>query len=353
MIQIGHREIGKEHPCFIIAELSANHQGSLEVALDTIKAAKQVGADAVKLQTYTPDTITLNCKNDYFRLDHGTIWDGRYLYDLYQEAYTPWEWHEQLFRTAQEEGLICFSSPFDPTAVDFLESLNTSAYKVASFEIQDIPLIQYIASKNKPVIISTGIAEREDIKLAIATCKQAGNSQIVLLQCTSSYPAPLNTANLRTMADMEEVYQVPIGLSDHTQGYIAPVVAVSLGAVMIEKHFILDRSLGGPDASFSMTPDEFKEMVQAVRSAEESLGQVTYEISDKVKRSREIAGRSLFVVQDIKAGEVLTKENIRSIRPGFGMHPKFYFEILGKSAKVDILRGTPLEQSMINWNNEQ
>lgn len=349
MIYIDKRPVGKGNPCFIIAELSANHRGSLETAIQTVKAAKQAGADAIKLQTYTPDTITLDCKNDYFKLSHGTIWDGKYLYELYQEAYTPWEWHEKLFQVAREEELICFSSPFDFSAIDFLEELHTPAYKIASFEIMDIPLIRYAAQKQKPLIISTGIAELQDIELAVQTCRKEGNNEIALLKCTSAYPAPFEMANLKTIPDLQNHFQTVAGLSDHTLGIVSPVVAVSLGAGIIEKHFILDKKLGGPDAAFSLDPAEFAAMVKAVRQAEAALGQVNYELTDKVKKSRLSTGRSLFITQDVKAGETITKDNIRSIRPGYGMPPQYYEQILGKTFKEDILRGTPLKEDMINW----
>ncbi len=332
---------------FIIAELSANHGHKLEIAIETIRAAKRAGADAIKLQTYTADTLTIDCKNSYFtEALKGSIWEGRTLYDLYQDAYTPWEWHKELFRVAKEEGLICLSTPFDKSAVDFLEQFDPPAYKIASFEIQDIPLIEYAASKGRPMIMSTGIAELEDIELAVKTCRDAGNNDITLLKCTSSYPAPIEEANLATIPDLKERFGVEVGLSDHTMGIVAPVVAVTLGARVIEKHFILDKSIGGPDASFSLDEKEFTAMVEAVRQAERASGRVTYELTDKVKASRKFA-RSLFVVQDIKAGEVFTLENVRSIRPGYGLHPRYLKGILGKEAKVQIKRGTPFSSDMI------
>lgn len=332
---------------FIIAELSANHGHKLEIALETIRAAKRAGADAIKLQTYTADTLTIDCKNSYFtEALKGSIWEGRTLYDLYQDACTPWEWHKELFRVAKEERLICLSTPFDKSAVDFLEQFNPPAYKIASFEIQDIPLIEYTASKGRSMIMSTGIAELEDIELAVKTCRDAGNNDITLLKCTSSYPAPIEEANLASIPDLKERFGVEVGLSDHTMGIVAPVVAVTLGARVIEKHFILDKSIGGPDASFSLDEKEFTAMVEAVRQAEKASGRVTYELTDKVKASRKFA-RSLFVVQDIKAGEVFTEENVRSIRPGYGVHPKHLKEILGQKAKSDLKRGTPLSFDMI------
>jgi pseudaminic acid synthase len=341
MISIGNKTIGQNQPVFIIAELSANHNGSLETAIATVRAAKRAGADAIKLQTYTPDTITIDCNNDYFRIDQGSLWDGKTLYQLYEEAYTPWEWHEELYRVATEEGLICFSSPFDKTAVDLLERLNSPAYKIASFEIQDIPLIDYVASKGKPVIISTGIAELSDIKLAVETCRKAGNDQIILLKCTSAYPAPVEMANLKTIINLKETFGVESGLSDHTYGITVPIVGVCLGASVIEKHFILDKSIGGPDAEFSLDFHEFKNMVDAVRDAEKAIGIVSYKLSDRVKANRKFA-RSLFIIEDIRKGETITEDNIKSIRPGYGMHPKYLNDVLGKKAKENLERGMPL-----------
>ena len=332
--------------CYIIAELSANHGGELEIALETIKAAKRAGADAIKIQTYTADTITLNSNKDYFRINQGTHWDGQYLYDLYKKASLPWEWHAKIFETAKEEGIVCFSSPFDNSAVDLLEELNTPIYKIASFEITDIPLIEYSASKGKPMIISTGIAEIADIELAIEACKKAGNNDITILKCTSAYPANPKDANLLTIPDIKKRFDVKVGLSDHTMGIEGPVVATALGATVIEKHFILDKSIGGADAHFSLDEKEFTEMVKAVRKAEEMMGKVDYEMTEKKKKSRQFS-RSLFVVEDVKVGDTITKENIRSIRPGFGMHPKYYDEILGKTFSEDIQRGQPLSLKMI------
>lgn len=341
-LKIGNRKVGLSNPCFIIAELSANHNGSLETALDSIKAAKRAGADAIKLQTYTPDSITLNVKAPDFLLSQGTIWDGKYLYDLYKEAYTPWEWHSQLFRVAADEGLLCFSSPFDKTAVDLLESLNAPAYKIASFEITDIPLIEYVASKGKPIIISTGIAELEDIVLAVEACRRIGNEQIILLKCTSSYPAPVNEANMIMIKDLGERFSVISGLSDHTMGITVPIVATALGAKVIEKHFIIDRSIGGPDSSFSLTQPEFAAMVTAVRDAEAAIGQVDYTLSPKQRKSREHS-RSIYVSENINAGDLITDLNVKSVRPGFGLHPKYYKEILGKRAKISMKIGTALK----------
>ena len=342
---IGNRTIGEEAPCFIIAELSANHNGSLETAIETIKAAKRAGADAIKLQTYTADTMTIDSNKEDFIIN-GTIWEGKNLYKLYQEAYTPWEWHEKLFRVAADEGLVCFSSPFDQSAVDFLETLNTPAFKIASFEITDIPLIEYTASKNKPIIISTGIAQQEDIVLALEACHRMGNHDIALLKCTSSYPAPIDEANMIMVSDLAERYDVIAGLSDHTMGNIVPVVAICFGAKVIEKHFILDKSIGGPDASFSMDEKEFAEMVIAVRQAEKAIGEVNYNLTEKQKKGKDFS-RSIYVVKDVKKGEVVTKNNIRSIRPGFGMSPKFFHDVLGKTFTVDVERGTPLSDKML------
>ena len=346
MMKIGSRSIGGDSPCFIIAELSANHNGRLDVAIETIRAAKKAGADAIKLQTYTPDTLTIDCDNEYFKIEQGTLWDGKTLYELYKEAFTPWEWHEELFKVAEEEGLICFSSPFDNTAVVFLEQLNVPAYKIASFEIQDIPLIKYAASKGKPIIISTGIAEEKDIALAVNTCKEVGNNEVILLKCTSSYPAPLELANLTTIPDLKERFHVEVGFSDHTYGSLAPTIAVTLGAKVIEKHFILDKSIGGPDADFSLDFEEFSEMVSKVRDTEKLLGEVSYELSEKVKGNRKFA-RSLFVVEDVKKGDTITEENVRSIRPGYGLHPKYYEEILNKEFTEDVKKGAPLSLKMI------
>ena len=326
---------------FIIAELSANHNGDLQVALETIRAAKRTGADAVKIQTYTADTLTIDCKSDFFKIDHGTAWDGEYLYDLYNRAYTPWEWHAEIFRVAKEEGIICFSSPFDNTAVDLLEELKSPIYKIASFEIQDIPLIEYAASKGKPMLISTGIAEIEDIVLAIETCRKAGNNDITILKCTSAYPADPKDANLLTIPDIKLRFGVKVGLSDHTMGVEGPVVAAVLGATVIEKHFILDKSIGGPDAHFSLDEREFTEMVIAVRKAEEMMGGIDYKMTEKKMKSRQFS-RSLFIVKDVKSGEKITLENVRSIRPGYGIHPKYLYEIQGKTFVRDLAMGEPL-----------
>ena len=341
-MKIGNHQIGEN--VFIIAELSANHGHDINIAKQTIKAAKESGADAIKLQTYTADTLTIDCDNEYFQLSGGTIWDGRTLYDLYQEAYTPWEWHKELMEYSDELGLIFFSTPFDNTAVDLLEDLHVPAYKVASFEIMDIPLIEYIASKGKPVIISTGIASLGDIEAAVDACIRMRNDQVILLKCTSSYPARINDANLNTLPNLNATFDFPVGLSDHTLGFVAPVVSVALGAQVIEKHFILNRSIGGPDASFSLDPMEFRQMVDAVRAAEKSLGKIDYSMTAEKIRNRRL-GRSLFAVEDILVGEVLTEKNVRSIRPGNGLPPKYLKEVIGKTAKTNITKGTPL-----NWD---
>jgi pseudaminic acid synthase len=323
---------------FIIAELSANHNGSLETALKTVQAAKRAGADAIKLQTYTADTITLKCDLPDFKISGGTLWDGKFLYDLYLEAYTPWEWHEAIFKAAEEVGLICFSSPFDPSAVDFLESIGCPVYKIASFEITDLPLIEYVASKQKPVIMSTGIAEKIDIQRAVDACLRQGNKDITLLKCTSSYPAPIEEANLNLMQQFAEDFPVKIGLSDHTPGYLIPVIAVSLGARVIEKHFILDRSIGGPDAAFSLDEKEFTAMVNQVRQAEKALGTATYELTPKQSAGR-VFSRSLYPTQNILAGNTITPEMIKSVRPGHSLHPMHFDTIIGKKAVRDIRFG--------------
>lgn len=332
--------------CFIIAELSANHGGDIEIAKETIRAAKRSGADAIKLQTYTADTITLNVKSDLFKISQGTHWDGQYLYDLYKEASLPWSWHKELFALAKAEGLVCFSSPFDFSAVDFLEELETPIYKIASFEITDIPLIKYVASKGKPIIISTGIASEEDVELAIKTCKNEGNNDITILKCTSAYPANPEEANLLTIPYIQSKFKVKSGLSDHTMGIEAAIVAVSLGASVLEKHFILNKDIGGPDAHFSLDEREFKEMVDAVRLTEKMLGKVDFELTEKKKKSREFS-RSLFIIKDVKAGEIISLENIRSVRPGFGLHPKYLETILGKKFNKNIRKGTPLKLDYI------
>jgi pseudaminic acid synthase len=333
-----------EHHIFVIAELSANHNGSLATAIETIRAAKRSGADAIKFQTYTADTLTLDCDESDFVIKGGTIWDGKKLHDLYKEAYTPWEWHAQLFEVAKEEGLVCFSSPFDKSAVDFLETLHCPIYKIASFEITDIPLIEYVAKQGKPIIISTGIASYDDIHLAVETCRKVGNDNITLLKCTSSYPAPIAEANLAMMQQLAIDFKVKIGLSDHTLGSTVPVIATALGAEVIEKHFILDRSIGGPDASFSMNEIEFTAMVKAIREAEVAVGTTSYELSPKQVAGKDFS-RSLYVAEAIIKGDIITESSIRSVRPGFSLHPKHLPEILGLTAKRDLKKGERIRLS--------
>ncbi|MCI6552580.1 MAG: pseudaminic acid synthase [Lachnospiraceae bacterium] len=340
-IKIGSRYIGEGERTFLVAEVSANHLQDYGRAEAIIRAAAEAGADAVKLQTYTPDTITMDCDSDYFQITQGTIWDGTTLYQLYEEAYTPWEWQPGLMKLANELGMECFSSPFDFTAVDFMQEMDMPAYKVASFEITDIPLIRRIARIGKPVILATGIAYLEDIERAVRVCREEGNDQIILLKCTSAYPSPLEDMNLRVIPNMARVFDCLTGLSDHSMGTAAAVAGVALGARMVEKHLTLARADGGPDAAFSMEPAEFRQMAEDIRRVEKALGRVTYELTEKQKRSRE-DGRSLFVVQDVKAGQAFTEENLRSIRPAFGLHTMYYEEVLGKTAAEDISRGTPL-----------
>lgn len=346
-VKIADKIIGKNHPVFIVAELSSNHLGDLNIALKTISAIKDCGADAVKIQTYTPDSITMNSSSRYFKIKQGTIWDGKTLYELYRKAYTPWDWQPKLKKMAHSLGLVFFSSPFDRGAVDFLEGLEVPAYKIASFEITDIPLIEYVASKNKPVIISTGIANKSDIKEALGACRRKGNNKIILLKCVSQYPTDFKDVNLKMIPRLEKDFGVVVGISDHTLSKSVPVASVVLGAKIIEKHIILDRKLGGPDAKFSLEPKDFKEMVRQIRETELSLGKDDYRLSEKSKRSRELR-RSLFAVKDIKKGELFTEENIKSIRPGFGLHTRYYFDILGKKALYNIKKATPLKKGMVS-----
>lgn len=345
-VKIGNKTIGEKEPVFIVAELSANHMQDFDVAVDTIHAIKDSGADAVKFQTFTPDTITVNSDKSYFKIE-GTLWHGRTLHDLYKEAYMPWEWQPELKRIAEKLGLLCFSSPFDKTAVDFLEKMNVPAYKIASFEVTDTPLVEYTASKGKPVIISTGIAELCDIEMAVNACKKVGNQQIIVLKCTSSYPAPMELMNLKTIPNMAETFGLTVGLSDHTIGSSVAVASVALGAKLIEKHFILDKSLGGPDSKFSAEPWEFSTMVKAVRDVEKALGDISYDLTEDEKKSRNFS-RSLFVVSDIAGGDEFTDENVRSIRPGYGLHPKHLKNVLGRKARKHIEKGTPLTWDLIS-----
>jgi len=358
-IQIGKKKIGDGHPCYIIAELSANHDGCYERAAATVRAAKEAGADAIKLQTYTANTLTIDCTSEPFQIKHGTIWDGRTLFDLYKEGSMPWEWQPRLKQLADQLGIHLFSTPFDKTAVDFLEKMNVDAYKIASYEITDIPLIEYVASKKKPIILSTGIALQEEIGEAIAACRRMKNDQIVLLKCTSAYPTPPRDANIAVIADLRERYSTLVGLSDHTVGTIAPVVAVTKGASMVEKHFKPDKEGTGIDASFSITPAELKALVKGVRNAENNpeaslgslvenvalaktlLGKVTYTLSRRQQSERNYQ-RSLFIVEDVEAGNEITEKNIRSIRPGTGLATKHLKKLLGKKFVKAFTKGTPL-----------
>lgn len=344
-IKIGNGFIGEGEPTFIVAEISCNHLQKKEYALKLIEEAKNAGADAVKFQTYTPDTITLDIDNKYFRIQ-GTLWDGKTLYELYKEAYTPWEWFSELKDKAADEGILFFSTPFDESSVDFLEELEVPVYKVASFEINHIPMIKKIAALKKPIILSTGIATIADIELALQTIRSEGNEKIALLKCTSAYPAPLNEMNLATISDMEKRFNCVVGLSDHSVNSSVPIAAVALGAKLIEKHLMFKRGQGSLDDAFSLEPKEFRAMVDAVRDAEQSIGKITYDLGKKVLEHK-FSMRSVFVTKDIKKGEVFTRENIRIIRPGHGLHPKYYETIIGKIANKDIKKGTPLEFSLV------
>ncbi len=345
-IRIGGRSVGPGHPAFIIAEVSANHGHSLERAKSIIAEAARCGADAVKLQTYTPDTLTIDCRAEPFMIGAGTLWEGKNLYELYGEAYTPWEWHAELKAEAEKNGLLFFSTPFDDTAVDFLEELGLEFYKVASFEIVDTALLARIAATGKPVIMSTGMASLAEIDEAVRVLREGGCPGFALLKCTSAYPAPASEMNLRTIPHMAEAFGVPVGLSDHTLGIAAPVAAVALGACIVEKHITLSRSEPGPDSGFSLEPEEFAAMVAAVRETEQALGRVSYAPTKKEQASR-VFRRSLFVVRDVVAGEAFTSENVRSIRPGMGLAPKYLNLVLGRRAARDIARGTPLAFDLI------
>lgn len=345
-MKIANFEIGKGKT-FIIAELSANHNGSLDLAVKTIEAAARAGADAVKLQTYRADTITLNSNDENFVIRNNSLWDGLTYYQLYDKAYTPWQWHKTLKETAEKSGLILFSSPFNKEAVDFLEDLSVPAYKIASFEINDLPLIEYTAKKNKPVIISTGVADFREIEDAVNVCRKAGNNDIILLKCTSSYPAPVEEANLLMIKKMSEDFNCITGLSDHTLSNITAVTAVSLGAKVIEKHFILDKSISSPDAAFSLDEKEFTSLVDDIRTVEKSLGRVDYTISPAGHKNRHFM-RSLYVIKDMKKGDIFTPDNIGSYRPNLGISPKYYNEILRRKAVKDIKANTPLKNELID-----
>jgi pseudaminic acid synthase len=348
-IFINDRKIGDNCPVYIVAELSANHHQKFKNAVKLIKAAKKAGADAVKLQTYTPETITISCKNDFFKIK-GTIWEGKYLFDLYKEAYTPWEWQPKLKKIADDIGIDMFSTPFDFTAIDFLHKIDMPAYKIASFEVVDIPLIRRIAKTGKPIIMSIGMATIDEVEEAVQTIRSEGNNQLAVLKCTSAYPAAPDDLNLVTIHHIAKTFNVVVGLSDHTLGTDIPIAAVSLGASIIEKHFTLSRSMAGPDSAFSLEPREFEKMVQAVRNTEKALGTVQYGVSKNEEVSLNFR-KSLFVVQDTKAGEKFSPENVRSIRPGYGLHPRHYDDVIGMFALQDIKRGTPLSWNLIKSVN--
>lgn len=344
-VLINNRAVGSGNPAYIIAEMSANHNQSFDRAVKIIEAAKEAGADAVKLQTYTPDTMTIDCDRDYFRIK-GTIWEGRKLYDLYGDAYTPWEWQPKLKKVADALGIDLFSAPFDPTAVDFLANMDIPVYKIASFENTDLPLLRKVAAQNRPIILSTGMASLAEIDEAVQTVRRAGNDQIVLLKCTSAYPTPATESNLRTIPHLAAAFNLPVGLSDHTMGVAVPVAAVALGACVIEKHFTLSRNDPGPDSAFSLEPNEFRAMVEAVRVAEDALGQVHYGVSTREQESK-VFRRSLWCVADIRKGEIFTSENVRSIRPGDGLHTRYLGDIIGRRASCDIEQGTPLAWDLV------
>lgn len=347
-ITISNRRIGPGQSTYIVAEMSANHNQAWGQAVKIVEAAKEAGADAVKLQTYTPDTLTIDCDNEYFKIK-GTLWEGKNLYELYGEAYTPWEWQPKLKEVANNLGLDLFSSPFDSSAVDFLEEMDVPAYKVASFELVDLPLLRKIAETGKPIIMSTGMASLSEIDEAVRTIREAGGSELALLKCTSAYPAQPADMNLKTIAHLGDAFSLPVGLSDHTPGIAVPVAALALGACIVEKHFTLSRSNAGPDSAFSLEPSEFKNMVDAIRVAEKALGKINYNVTKREAASR-VFRRSLFVVKDIKAGETFTKENVRSIRPGHGLHTRYWEDVLRCTASKDIKRGTPLELGMLQGN---
>lgn len=343
-LMIDGKKLSDKSDTYIIAEMSANHLHNLDRAKRIIDVAKECGADAIKLQTYRPDTITIDCRGSEFMATPGSPWENMNLFELYKEAYTPWEWHGELMDYAKKVGITCFSSPFDLTAIDLLEELNVPAYKIASFELNDIPLIKKAAMTGKPIIMSTGIADMSDIELALRTCKEAGNDKVILLKCVSEYPTPYEEINLRTLTNMSETFDCVVGVSDHSFGSAVAVAGVALGARVIEKHLTLSRKDGGPDGTFSMEPQEFKNMVTDIRNVEKALGKVTYELTEKQKKSKG-RSRSLYVVSDIKKGEIFTPDNMRSIRPGYGLHTKYYKDIIGKRASCDIKKGTAMK-----WN---
>ncbi len=349
-IVINNRKIGNDYPVYIIAEMSANHNMDFDRAVKIIEAAKECGADAIKIQTYTADTLTLDCDSSYFQIMQGTPWDGTTLHKLYEKAYTPWEWQPELKKIAEKIGLDFFSSPFDFTSVDFLEEMGVPAYKIASYEITDIPLIKKVAALGKPVIISTGIATLADIELAIETCKKAGNENVVLLKCCSAYPTPYEDINLRTIPSMQETFNCIMGLSDHTMGSAVAGASVAVGARVIEKHLTLNRADGGVDSVFSMEPKEFKKMVDDIRTIEKAMGKGTYELTGRQK-TEHMRARSLFIAKDMKKGEVFTKENLRSVRPGVGLHTKYYEKLLGKKVNKDVLMGTPMSWDLLDNEN--
>ena len=346
IIEFDGGKIGADEPALIVAEMSANHLHSLDVALKLVDAAADAGADAFKIQTLTPDTMTIDCDNEYFIVNGGTPWDGRKLYDLYSETPFPYEWHEAIFERCKVRGLICFSTPYDPSAADFLEQFDPPMYKISSFEIFDTPLIEHVASFNKPMIISTGMAGLQDIDAAVQACRKVGNNKIVLLKCTSAYPAPLAEANIRTMADMASRFEVLVGVSDHTLGNEVSIAAVATGACFVEKHFTLSRNLGGPDAAFSIEPIELRELASSIRNIESAMGKVEYRVTASASKNRVFA-RSLFFVEDIRAGETITHSHVRSIRPGYGLMPSALASVIGKKATSDIVRGTPASWELI------
>lgn len=347
-IKIGNHVLSEDSPAFIVAEMSANHNMDFDRAVSIMQAAKEAGADAVKIQTYTADTITLDCDDPCFQITQGTLWDGTTLHKLYESAYTPWEWQPELKKIAEEMGLAFFSSPFDFSSVDFLEEMGVPAYKVASFEITDIPLIRKIAQKGKPVIMATGVAHLADIELAVNTCREEGNEDVILLKCTSAYPTPYEDVNLRTIPSMADTFECLTGLSDHTFGCAVPGAAVALGARMVEKHLTLRRADGGPDSAFSMEPEEFAQMVDQIRKIEKALGKVTYTLTPAQEREREHS-RSLFIAKDMKAGDVFTPENLRSVRPANGLHTRYYEELLGKRIARDAKMGTPMCWELVRF----